>query len=100
MPYFILNSVISDSIITRHSTLLQTRMSVSFSKDTRMPVGTRQETQICELSQVTMGKFCVCLINTIQVPTLKNYWDSQSTGLKKIICTIGQDTECNKKAAL
>lgn len=99
LSYFILNSVISDSTIPRCSILLQTRRSVSFLKDTEMPVGTTQETQKCELSQVTMRKFCVCLINTIQVPTLKKHWDSQSTGLKKIICSIGQDKECNKKAA-
>lgn len=38
--------VISGSAIGRSGMLLQTMRSISFSNDTQMPIGTRQETNI------------------------------------------------------
>ena len=78
LPHFILNSVISDSTIARSIVLFQTMRSISLSNNTQMPVETKQETQVCESSQMTIGKFCVCLLKAIQVPPLKNHWDSHT----------------------
>lgn len=48
--------VIPNSTMTRSSIPLQMVRSISFSNETQMPTGTRQETQKYESSQVTTGK--------------------------------------------
>lgn len=79
MPYFIPNPKSFQIVLGQSSTLLQTGRSISFSDETQMPVGTRQETKTYESSQVTTGKVCglswtmFAYFKVIQVPTFKNH---------------------------